>query len=576
MRKKDKEPTSQDRRKQAETLLTARVAEGGQSAAITPEEALRLVHELQVHQIELEMQNEELRRAEEELRLSRDRYSSLYDFAPVGYVTLDAQGAMVKANLMIARMLGVERGRLLDQTLARYVAADARSAFEAYIQAARQSEVRVPLDATLVRADGTTFPVHMDGLALEVPDGPPQLRLSISDVSVLQATMDALRQSEEHFRTLVQHIPDVTWTVDERGRLTYISPNVERLTGFTAAEILESKPDFWEERIEPADLDAALQAFQGLAKGRDIYEVEYRFRHKSGEQIWIQSRSVRTFEVNGKQRTDGILSDVTIRKRVEEALHQAARDVERQSLERATQIRQLEQQRDAMTEEVTAGRVAATVIHEINNPLAGILNSFRLIRKGISPDHPYYQFLELINRELERLAQLVRKMYGYGQPVTEVNAQCDPNRVLDDVLMVMAADVESRRIKVRVDVSSKATVKISESALKQVLYNLYTNALKASQEGSEIGFAIQQSGGMVHIAVQDHGSGIPAHILPHIFDSFTDGIAARREKGMHVGLSTSRTLVEGANGTLELSTAEGKGTTVVVQLPAAQTVEQQP
>lgn len=94
----------------------------GDITRMTPEEIQRLVHELQVHQIELQMQNEELRQAQSELARSRDRFSELYDCAPVGYVTIDAEGVVVEANLTAAAMFGVERAALVGTNFNRVVA----------------------------------------------------------------------------------------------------------------------------------------------------------------------------------------------------------------------------------------------------------------------------------------------------------------------------------------------------------------------------------------------------------------------------------------------------------------------
>jgi PAS domain S-box-containing protein len=117
-----KEAAEQALRLRAEALALERAGERtAEAEALTPEAARRALHELQVHQIELEMQNDELRRTQEELETSRARYFDLYDLAPVGYVTLSEQGLILEANLTAAELLGVPRGSLVKQPLSRFV-----------------------------------------------------------------------------------------------------------------------------------------------------------------------------------------------------------------------------------------------------------------------------------------------------------------------------------------------------------------------------------------------------------------------------------------------------------------------
>ena len=91
-------------------------------AAMPVKDVHQLVHELQVYQIELEMQNEELRRAQVELEAARDRYVDLYDFSPAGHLTLDTQGTIMEANLRVGTLLGLNRKKLIGQPLARFIA----------------------------------------------------------------------------------------------------------------------------------------------------------------------------------------------------------------------------------------------------------------------------------------------------------------------------------------------------------------------------------------------------------------------------------------------------------------------
>ncbi len=113
--------SAQALRHRAEALVDEAEEIPGDPRELSPELARRALHELQVHQIELEMQNEELRRAQEELELSRSRYFDLYDLAPVGYCTLSEKGLILEANLTVAKLFGAERGTLVNQPFSRFI-----------------------------------------------------------------------------------------------------------------------------------------------------------------------------------------------------------------------------------------------------------------------------------------------------------------------------------------------------------------------------------------------------------------------------------------------------------------------
>ena len=124
-----------------------------------------LIHELQVHQVELEMQNEELRQAQQALERSRDRYSDLYEFAPVGYLTLDRKGTVLEANLTLATLLGVERVALIEGPLSRFIVSEDQDVY--YHHRRRLFETQQPQSCELrmVRGDGSRFWVQIEAQA---------------------------------------------------------------------------------------------------------------------------------------------------------------------------------------------------------------------------------------------------------------------------------------------------------------------------------------------------------------------------------------------------------------------------
>jgi len=196
MKIQDKTPT------EAEALRAraeSRLKKGSRSETKdrgTAAETQRLIHELQVHQIELEMQNAELRKARAESEAGLKRYSDLYDFAPVGYLTLDSDGAIQKANLTAARLLGVERSRLVGARFGVFVALECRPTFNALLEQVIRSQAKQACDVAICCEDGAPRWAHIEAVASD--DG--HFALVFSDVTERKRIEKIQQESEERLR----------------------------------------------------------------------------------------------------------------------------------------------------------------------------------------------------------------------------------------------------------------------------------------------------------------------------------------------------------------------------------------
>ncbi|SMB86015.1 sensor histidine kinase [Deinococcus hopiensis] len=152
-----------------------------------------LQHELSVHQVELELQNEELRQTVVQLREAHEKYVGLYDFAPVGYFTLDADGTIIQANLRASRLLGVEKSRLLGRRLTQFTAPDSRTTLAVLLPRLRTSEQGLVAELRLQRNDGTTFPVRLEGQAY----APQGSLVAVTDVTTEKAAQEDLLRLNE-------------------------------------------------------------------------------------------------------------------------------------------------------------------------------------------------------------------------------------------------------------------------------------------------------------------------------------------------------------------------------------------
>jgi PAS domain S-box-containing protein len=191
-------------RMQAEAKLAQlkRLPAAKNLAALSPEETRQTLHELRVHQIELEMQNEELRRAQAELEISQGRYFDLYDQSPVGYVTVSEQGLILEANLTAAELLGEARGALVKQLLTGFMFKEDQDIYSLYRKQLFETGKPHTCELRMVKKDGTTFWAHMQSnfllhTAAQDADGAPVCCLMLSNITERkQAEMQIYEQLE--------------------------------------------------------------------------------------------------------------------------------------------------------------------------------------------------------------------------------------------------------------------------------------------------------------------------------------------------------------------------------------------
>jgi PAS domain S-box-containing protein len=172
-------------RKRAEAALQHRLAGlENELEVVSPEDTRRVLDELRVYQLELEMQNEELRRALAQLDTTRSSYFDLYDLAPVGYCTISEGGLIVQANLTASTLLGVPRAEIILQPISRFIEYHDQTVYYSHRSQLLRSGQAQSFDVRMNRANGTTFWAHIDAVAAEGNPGEPALRIMISDVSV--------------------------------------------------------------------------------------------------------------------------------------------------------------------------------------------------------------------------------------------------------------------------------------------------------------------------------------------------------------------------------------------------------
>lgn len=397
----------------------------------------------------------------------------------------------------------------------------------------------------------------------------------VEDVTESRRLEMALRESAERYRGVVAALAEGVVVHDAQGRIIACNPSAERILGLTVDQLMGRTPmDSGWQAIHPDGRpfeDELRPPTVTLRTGRPCTEVVMGVRRPTGELRWL---SINTQALLGPQGTHpygvvGSFQDITERRRAEQALLETQSELEHRVQERTARIQELESQRSQAEKLAALGHLAVGIAHEVNNPLAGIRNAFHLVREGIDPTHRHYRFVELIDREIRRLADIVKKMYTLYQGVPE--RTCEPTDIaalLQDLTTLLGHTFASKRLHFRTEVrTARDHVEVSRSDLFQVLLNLLQNAIDASSPGGDVVLTVAEQDGQLCWSVTDRGAGIAPDVLPHIFEPFFTTKAGSRWQGLGLGLSVSRGLVQAMGGRIDIDTTVGQGATFTVAHP---------
>ena len=307
------------------SLATERVAQKNLSTDIpalsttsSSEEMLRLIHKLEVHQVELELQQEELARTRTELEESLSMYTELYDFAPVGYLTLSRDRKIQQANLTAARLLGVDRSLLQGMNFMSFVLPEDNRVIDALLKTVCSKKVSENCELKLMVSSPSRHKsdhsIHTFHIEAAVSDATNACRIILSDITAQKVAEEGLRKSERNFRSITEQMADEVFVIDSIGTLTYVSPVVEKLFGYLPHEVL-GRP--FTDYMLVEDIPEALQVFNSTLQHKtanQIFEVRLKRKDSSLFDGEIHLQYYQDQDISGMI---GLIRDISDRKLAE-------------------------------------------------------------------------------------------------------------------------------------------------------------------------------------------------------------------------------------------------------------------
>lgn len=248
--KKDGHKTEPLRRRSGKTDWESFGHELESTAALSPEAARRMLQELQANQLELELQNEELRRLQEDIEESRERYFEFYNLAPVGYLTLNAQGQIVEANITIAVLLGVELRFLIGQKLTHFILPQDQDIYYLHVGNLFANDAACSCELRLVKKSGDSFWIRIEATRASDSEAGKLCRAVINDITAQKQTEEVLRETSRYSRSLIEASLDPLVTISAEGKITDVNAATETITGVPREKIIGS--DFSDYFTEPA------------------------------------------------------------------------------------------------------------------------------------------------------------------------------------------------------------------------------------------------------------------------------------------------------------------------------------
>jgi PAS domain S-box-containing protein len=488
------------------------------------------------------------------LKSSRESYQRLFTHVGCGVFISSKQGRFLDVNPTLLKILGYQdKDEFLSLDLARdvYLTPEDREKYQKVIE--KKGRV-VDYELKWRRRDGHVIHILLTS-NVRYDDKGRILGYEgiVVDVTERRKNENRLREAHDFLDNIISCSPNAIMSMDMTGKIILWNHGAEEVFGLPADEVVGrmTVQQIYSKEVA-AEVTQMMRdpKYGGVGK---LNSYPLNFERRDGQVVEGNLSASLLYDEKGRETaTVALFVDLRERLKTERELSEA-----RQHLLQSEKL-------------AAMGRLTSQIAHELNNPLFGIMNTLELMKTEIPPTNKRRKLLDMSLSETIRLADMLKKMLSFSKPDEVERSELDINSVIEELMVLYEKRLRENSIKLILELArTPGVIMASRDQLRQVFINMFSNAMYAMPDGGNLTITTKTNGKMLHIVVEDTGTGIKPEHLKKVFDSFfttkTDSI-----KGVGLGLSVCYGFIKDHDGDITVESQYGEWTRFIIKLPLVQ------